>query len=570
MTKEQEMKLARCKNNHYYDAEQYNECPFCDPSVGRPITKSEIKKVFRKKGTELIQTKVSDVQVYLQGCLVKRTGSIVLHPGLNEQYITGLTNTAQLQSVRLWFGSDVVTGLMQLYPYIPRKEEGAFDQEDEESEKLKEKLAREQRKLDDLEKLHELWMNNCPSGKAGGGSLSDVVAYMEELPKRIDFLNNEIEKQKKTIKDLLKQAGQSASENEKEDFPCVFVQVWAEKELTTEFVLEYLEENASWEPFYEISYDSASPVLKINMKGNVRQNTGEGWENVQLQLATNCPGRFLRQPMLYPRRVRLRNDTAVFGELPKSRPTTFSLRPSGLPASVQPEFPYDDEEPAVHPFTKVEFSPFSPQTEESVVSVRYKIQGRWSIPMGADETRLDIQDWEIPVKYNYYAFPAFFDEPYLSARPLEPLHTNMIPGNAKVFFDNTYIGEFYLDIDNALLQQNEIVLPLGTDSRIRVEREELKKSSVTSPIASREKHIRKFRITISSNKNETVSVQVKDQIPVSGGDEIIVEPLELSGGRYEKDTGIITWDTSVVPGERVKLLVEYQIVSPKGKKLSVE
>ena len=204
---------------------------------------------------------------------------------------------------------------------------------------------------------------------------------------------------------------------------------------------------------------------------------------------------------------------------------------------------------------------------KSMVSVDYRLPGQWNIPLGTDETRVMIRSWDIPVNYVYNAYPRYFHEPFLSARPIDPVQMEIIPAPCKVFFEGAYIGKFML---NRPFLSNGLEFSLGTDPMIRIEKEILKKSQSGSIVASREKHTREYCITVINLKTESVSITVQDQIPVSGADDISVEALELSGGSLEKDSGIITWTVNAAPGEKKTLTVKYQVAFPKGRKLDSE
>ena len=273
------MKLTKCIKNHYYDGDKYMTCPYCDfqdkraglwgenPVQGNPpesvspipplFTPPEFKEkkglttllldeslqradmpIFRKKGTPLIETAISQVQVYFKGCLVKRTGRLTLRPGLNEQYITGLTNTAQPSSVRLLFSTDAAAGLIQLYPCIPEEEVPEGCENEDEIIMLQEKLIKVKQQLQDQEELRGLWMKNALAGKKCGESLDGIIAYMEALPKRIEATEEEGCRLRETLRDLQGQLEKLLQEKHRQkkahDVPCVFIQLFADQEVTCE------------------------------------------------------------------------------------------------------------------------------------------------------------------------------------------------------------------------------------------------------------------------------------------------------------------------------------------------
>jgi Domain of unknown function (DUF4139) len=57
---------------------------------------------------------------------------------------------------------------------------------------------------------------------------------------------------------------------------------------------------------------------------------------------------------------------------------------------------------------------------------------------------------------------------------------------------------------------------------------------------------------------------VEDQLPISSKGDIEVAMLEISGASLEKNTGKLTWNLNLAPGESKTILLGYSIKSPKG------
>ena len=62
-----------------------------------------------------------------------------------------------------------------------------------------------------------------------------------------------------------------------------------------------------------------------------------------------------------------------------------------------------------------------------------------------------------------------------------------------------------------------------------------------------------------------VKVKLIDQVPVSSTKEIEVEPLELSGGQMNKNTGKVVWIIELMPNETRQVILKYSIRLPKDK-----
>lgn len=67
------------------------------------------------------------------------------------------------------------------------------------------------------------------------------------------------------------------------------IDVWSEKETTTNILLSYLVNNVSWSPKYDIRAFPKEKLMTISYYGLVKQTTGEDWKNCKIILSTAEP-----------------------------------------------------------------------------------------------------------------------------------------------------------------------------------------------------------------------------------------------------------------------------------------
>jgi hypothetical protein len=67
-----------------------------------------------------------------------------------------------------------------------------------------------------------------------------------------------------------------------------------------------------------------------------------------------------------------------------------------------------------------------------------------------------------------------------------------------------------------------------------------------------------------------VTLQLKDQIPVSVNSNITVTTGELSGGTLDPITGILTWEITLPPGGQQKLSLRYEVKYPKSERIILD
>ncbi|MFA6541810.1 MAG: mucoidy inhibitor MuiA family protein, partial [Bacteroidota bacterium] len=105
----------------------------------------------------------------------------------------------------------------------------------------------------------------------------DYTEKMESIRREIDGKLAKI----KAIEDEIRSIGAAAKKEQKE--VSVVLNAAAAGMVTLE--ISYRTPNASWIPAYEIRAQAAEKSLQVSYSGNVRQSTGEDWNNVDLTLS---------------------------------------------------------------------------------------------------------------------------------------------------------------------------------------------------------------------------------------------------------------------------------------------
>ena len=111
---------------------------------------------------------------------------------------------------------------------------------------------------------------------------------------------------------------------------------------------------------------------------------------------------------------------------------------------------------------------------------------------------------------------------------------------------------------------------LGSDRGITVKRERQVETTARRLLGNNRIDTRSFVITLRNNKNETVAIRINDQIPVSTNSEITVEATELTGGRVDNVSGLVTWEFDLKPQESRALVLTYTVRYPKDKVVILE
>ena len=76
-------------------------------------------------------------------------------------------------------------------------------------------------------------------------------------------------------------------------------------------------------------------------------------------------------------------------------------------------------------------------------------------------------------------------------------------------------------------------------------------------------------IVIKNNSENTVKLEIEDQIPIiHHNPDIIITPIDIQGAEIDKD-GILRWNKELKSKESLNLKVKYQAKYPKGTSLNL-
>lgn len=204
---------------------------------------------------------------------------------------------------------------------------------------------------------------------------------------------------------------------------------------------------------------------------------------------------------------------------------------------------------------------------EKQTSVNFDIKIPYTINSDNKKFSINMANYNIAADYTYYSVPKINQNAYLMAKITNWEKYNLLEGEANIFFENTFIGKSILDVRYG---KDSLKISLGIDKNVYLKRENNVKYESKKFIGSRKEELRNWKITIKNNKKEPIKMVVYDQIPISTNDEIKVELLNSSSGKYNVENGEIEWKLLLKPFESKELLLKYFVKYPKNKNLIVE
>jgi uncharacterized protein (TIGR02231 family) len=322
--------------------------------------------------------------------------------------------------------------------------------------------------------------------------------------------------------------------------------------------LSYTVYDAGWIPVYDVrAKDVLSPVeLLYNAK--VFQNTGEAWDKVALRLSTANPQQRGEKPNLQPWFIDFMQPLYETEQYNRAR-TGITKKAYAAPAALEEDMAFKTEDLAtVASLTEI---------DENQTSLEFNIKIPYDVPSDNKQYTINIQENTLPATYEYYCAPKLDREAFLVARITGWENYNLLSGEINLFFEGTYVGKSNLNVRNT---GDTLDLSLGRDKGIVVTRVKMKDFTEEKTIGSNIRETRAWEITVRNNKKQALNLHLEDQFPVSMNKDIEVEPVDYSGGIYNKETGRISWRLKLEPSAEKKLRLSFAIKYPKDKKVFID
>ena len=205
--------------------------------------------------------------------------------------------------------------------------------------------------------------------------------------------------------------------------------------------------------------------------------------------------------------------------------------------------------------------------QQAQFGFEFDIKQLLTLPDGGKTTTTELTRHQLAATYEYRGIPKIDKESFLVADATDWQQLNLMEGEANVYFDNSFVGKSILDPN---VSSDTLHFSLGRDQSIHLQRIKVSERSNRRFFGSSQEQTMTWRITVKNARQETVSITVFDQAPISRNSSIEVSMEELSGGQCDKQTGIIKWPLQLQPGEQRELILQYRVKYPKNRRLNIE
>lgn len=327
--------------------------------------------------------------------------------------------------------------------------------------------------------------------------------------------------------------------------------------------LSYQIPEASWSPVYEAELDSDTGKLQFKTQAAIRQNTGEDWTNVQVNLSTLRPTASANLPELNSWVISL------------YEPESLTSRNAAAEMAADTAMPMAAA-PIPEPSSTVRMQKARPITMSEETSAlmtgsynaEYQVSGALTISSGSDTRRVTLDSQTLEAQLQLSSAPRFDPRAILTTEAAYQGQAPLIPGTVALYRDGNFIGNSNLPE----LKTGELMkLSFGEDDRVKILFQPTpEKTTQAGLLSSRKRLDYSYRVTIHNQHAETRSVKLYDTIPVANTSDISVS---LTGDvpslkDVENKKGVSAWIREVPTASKVEVNYGYSLSYPQDQSLS--
>ena len=569
-----------------------------------------------------LSAKLESATILQVGAELVHSAKATLKSGTNELIITNISSTIDANSLQVKCSGGVTVLASEFSTnYLIAKEDGPEVVRIQDSiESCEKELTRLKTAITINDDMMELLKANKKVGSDQTGlNVTDFIKMMEYYENKLVKLQTERQKNQHQVKKVNEklntfrmQLEQERTKNNKTS-NVLKLRLASPSSGSKDITITYYTRAAMWTPFYDIQVFESNKPVKIISKAKFMQTTGLDWKNVKLSLSTAVPNNGKTAPKFS---TWFLNNASLYGKAYAAQNSMYQSNISGLGYSRKLKADgainagFSDianfrisEEQAIgdlnyfayvingEPMTAEQFEGIDPsfiktmssENGKTIVTLKdasdyvtqnesdadfvYDIAALYDLPGNGKEQSVTLRTIELPANFEYYCAPKLDKAVFLLANIDDWEKHNLLPGEAYITREGTYIGKTMIEPYQA---QKTLNLSLGTDKRIVVKREKQQDYSATKFIGSSKVQTFTYQLTVKNNKTVPIEMVLKDQYPTSTRKDIEVEVLDKGNANIvNEQVGVLTWTFTLQPGETRTVQHSYSVKYPKNESLNL-
>jgi uncharacterized protein (TIGR02231 family) len=317
--------------------------------------------------------------------------------------------------------------------------------------------------------------------------------------------------------------------------------------------LSYLVTGATWRPHYDLRGAADTGMVQLALSALVAQNTGEDWDDVKLTVSSAQPSRGTVVPTLDP--FWLRRYTPP----PRPSPRASRAKAAEAPMAVAEEAYEMDYAPEPEP------QPMAVATaavQVELAATAFSVSRPEDVAADGTERKVLLTTESLEADLRHVVVPRIDPRAFLVGEVTNSADFPLLPGEAGVFLDDAYLGDFVLD---TVAPGDEFDIAFGVDDRVTVKRKPDEVLIGDEKLGGkRAVSSWRWKVEVKNGHRRSISVEVLEQVPQSTHDDVRVSWDVADGGPEpeEEDGGILTFPYDLGAGAGRDFVWGYEVAYP--------
>ena len=194
------------------------------------------------------------------------------------------------------------------------------------------------------------------------------------------------------------------------------------------------------------------------------------------------------------------------------------------------------------------------------ITQRFEAKTPYTVLADGEEMAISLQTFTVPVSYRYLAIPKLDEDAFLEAQLLGWDTLGLISGEMKLFVEGAYVGTSTLDAETVT---DTLSLSMGRDPNVVIKRTTVPEQIRKGFMSGKRIKSMAYKIDVRNNKKVPITLILKDQFPLSPNEDISIKRGDTQGGKVDAQSGEITWEITLKPGEQIQRTFSFEATFPK-------
>lgn len=537
-----------------------------------------------------LDSRIDRVTVYPDGAVVTRLGKATLLQGASQIVLRGLPATIDPASIRVEGKGDGAfsVGAVDVRitpgdakPVLDKTVEDKLKALRDEKGQHEGRIAAIEAQRATIERFAQVGPDKLgPDGKAL--PVSNWPAVFEAIGTALVKVQNDLRGERTKLADITAEIAaleRARPQGARPGAPKrdVAIAVEAPQPVAAEFTVSYRVSGAQWVPGYEarLSTTAEKPALTLTRRAEIRQRTGEDWNDVALTLSTTRSAGGTGAPELQPMQVSFFEPQIVAEARARAQALARKAeRERAAPAPTLGNRAAEIAAPAdalAKPAIAADVAQAA--IESGPYQASFQVPGRATVSPDGTAKTVVLTERKAEPGLSARAVPELEQKAFLEARFNHDEEAPLLPGKVALHRDGTYVGMGRIGL---VTPGDEVALGFGADDRIKVSYAPVKRRE-NEPrwLAQSRTDQREFRTVVKSLHAQPVKVTVLERIPFSENSAITIETLTAqTTPPTEKQVGdkrgVSSWTFDLPPGGEKEIRLAYRIKWPGDREVSYE